>query len=163
MRQSVLMLQTLLLLSGLCCGLLSSTAEAQNFTFTFNPTEKTAWQTWCPKYDTTVSFTAALTGDTEALTSTTYTFTLSEVSDWPGYCMNKGTESDASKDLEFRAADNPSGSGQDFSVSADGQTLTFTCTGVVMSVTIKVRVLDYAAERCHYNKHNKRWHHNKGL
>ena len=45
MRQSVLMLQTLLLLSGLCCGLLASTAEAQNFTFTFNPTEKTAWQT----------------------------------------------------------------------------------------------------------------------
>ena len=123
-----------------------------SFTLTLAPKESTAWRTWRPVYNTEMTFVATLSGTdaTQSLSDVTYTFTLSEVSSWPGHCMNMGTQTASDKDLEFRKADQPTVDGATYAVSNRGQMLTVTFArdagdATLSNVDFTVRVLDYAA------------------
>ena len=66
------------------------------------------WAEWRPVWEINESFTATLdTGSdaTDALTSTTFIFTLEDTSRYPGYCMNAGDKDDRNFDIIFREAD----------------------------------------------------------
>lgn len=158
MRQKHILLH-MLICCMVCTPLLQSTAFAQNITLTLNPAVKNGslawWTTWHPRYETNVAFEAKLTGDTAALTSTSYSFTLVDVSDWPGHCMNMGTQTASDKDLEFRKADQPTVDGATYDVLNRGQTLTVTFASetdasetdeaTLREVRFEGRVLDYTA------------------
>ena len=145
----------------------SSPPGSSRLTLTLSPADTTAWSAWRPVYNTTAAFVATLSGTdaTQSLSDVTYTFTLSEVSSWPGYCMNMAEETASEetasdKDLEFREADQPKGNGATYGVSNRGQTLTVTFASkpdasetttsetdeaTSHEVRFTVRVLDYAA------------------
>ncbi|MEW6621044.1 MAG: hypothetical protein AB1422_17220, partial [bacterium] len=59
---------------------------------------------WLPEKDNTTNFTANIIPDD---VKGIITFTLSGVSDEPGYCLNAGKQSTADKDLKFEANKNP--------------------------------------------------------
>ena len=78
--------------------LLSNIAIAQTsvrFQIDLEPADPSSWQTWRPVNESNVSFTATVTGTTDRITAIAYTFTLSDLSNWQGTCMNKDDGSDA--------------------------------------------------------------------
>ena len=140
----------------------ANTPTSSRLTLTLAPADTAAWRTWRPVYNTEVTFVATLSGNdaTQSLSNVTYTFTLDEVSSWPGYCMNMGKQTASDKDLEFRKADQPTVDGATYDVLNRGQTLTVTFASkpdasetttsetdeaTLHKVHFKVRVLDYAA------------------
>lgn len=147
-----------ILLLSLCLFVQEAQAAVQSergggsLSLTLLPETTTAWRTWRPVYNTEVTFVATLSGNdaTQSLSDVTYTFTLSEVSSWPGYCMNMGTQTASDKDLEFRKADQPTVDGVTYDISHRGKTLTVTFASetdvaTLRKVRFKVRVLDHAA------------------
>ena len=106
------------------------------------------WAEWRPVWEINESFTATLdTGSdaTDALTSTTFIFTLEDTSRYPGYCMNAGDKDDRNFDIIFREADQSNDSNFTYTVSEDGQTLTVNCTNPATTFTVVVFVRDYGA------------------
>ena len=86
----------------------------------------------------------------DALTSTTFIFTLEDTSRYPGYCMNAGDKDDRNFDIIFRETDQSNDSNFTYTVSEDGQTLTVNCTNPATTFTVVVFVRDYGA-----HSHNK--------
>ncbi len=109
------------------------------------------WEDWRPKNNKVLPINAvivAVAGTVADITSTTeYTFILSEVSDYEGYCMNFGTQPGDKKDIYFRQSDQPKDTEQlKYRVSGEnGETLKVTCESSTFSIPIFVFVDDYGA------------------
>ena len=109
------------------------------------------WEDWRPKNNKVLPINAvivAVAGTVADITSTTeYTFILSEVSDYKGYCMNFGTQPGDKKDIYFRQSDQPKDTEQlKYRVSGkNGETLKVTCESSTFSIPIFVFVDDYGA------------------
>ena len=107
------------------------------------------WKTGRPEKNTVLPFTANVLGDTTQITSTRYVFTLRDVSDYTGFCMNAGTQPGDKKDIYFRQSDQPENtatSNLTYTVSgSNGEKLTVTCNQVTTSIPFYVYVDDYGA------------------
>ncbi len=141
----------LLLIVLICSSILVylSGASANGSTFTLELVPPSEWDAWSPKRNTVLTFTANVIGDTTQITSTKYVFTLRDVSDYTGFCMNAGTQAGDKKDIYFRQSDQPANtenSNLTYTVSgSNGETLTVTCKAATSSITFYVFVDDYGA------------------
>ncbi len=107
-----------------CSAEANGNANTPTFELTLDPTSREAWSDWRPKHETNTSFVVNLKGTTSSgdpisISSVTFTFRLTEVSQWEGVCMNYDGETDMSNsyDLFFREEDNPDSAGQTFTVT----------------------------------------------
>ena len=111
--------------------------------------ENITWEDWRPAQKTVLTISAYIIAgseETDAITSTSYTFTLrNNVSDYPGFCMNKGDQSDSQKDIYFRQTDQPADTDQlKYRVSGtNGPILTVTCKTPHIGISIYLYVDDY--------------------
>lgn len=122
-----------ILLLSLCLFVPGAQAAVQSerggsLSLTLSPETPTVWHPWRPVYNATATFVATLSGNdaTQSLSDVTYTFTLSEVSSWPGYCMNMveetaSEETASAKDLKSCPINGGSGEGGRVGQAAAGR------------------------------------------
>ncbi len=132
-KQPLLFLLILAAVSGWVFLPCPCQAQQPGFSCVLNPAEKNDslawWQTWHPVYETNVAFQATLDGtanETDAHRTTSYTFTLTDVSSYAGYCLNVGSQLRSAKDLVFDDTQ-PAVPGLTYKASADRQTVAVTC------------------------------------
>ncbi len=133
---------------GVSQSVAQSPAPVGTFTLELDPPEN--WKSWRPARNSVLTFTANVGGDTMQISSVTeYVFTLKDVSDYTGFCMNAGSQSGDQKDIYFRQSDQPATDEDSlftYTVSgSNSETLKISCKGSPLSVSFSVFVDDYGA------------------
>ena len=139
-RSQRIALYPILVLSLLAVSFWSLSLAQNNATIKLNPVRETQGVPWLPKNSNIAVIDVVISSGPA---NSHVDFSLSNVTDWEGYCMNAGSQSDADKDLKLNEGDQ-----DDSIVSWDGggQTISASWIGDAPGAfPLKVRAYDYGA------------------